>query len=191
MTTERSPRALDELVWVFGYGSLMWRPGFVPDAFEPARLDGFRRSLCIQSHHYRGTPDRPGVVLGLVESEGAACVGRAIGFDPTRATEIMRYLDERELVTNVYERREVPLYLIDARTVVQSWAYIARPDHEQFLGSLAEDELVELVCQGTGSAGTCQDYVVNTLRHLNDIGIEEPWLEHLSGRIAIRKQGAE
>ena len=84
------------LVWYFGYGSLMWNPGFVHEAFEPAALEGWSRALCIYSTHYRGTPARPGVVLGL--RPGGRCVGRAIGVAAEREAEVTAYLDARELL---------------------------------------------------------------------------------------------
>jgi glutathione-specific gamma-glutamylcyclotransferase len=99
-----------ELVWYFGYGSLMWNPGFAHDAFEPAVLEGWSRGLCVYSTHYRGTAARPGLVLGL--RPGGRCVGRAIGVAPDREAEVTAYLDARELLdTYVYERVRLPLLL--------------------------------------------------------------------------------
>lgn len=170
-----------DLVWTFGYGSLMWRPGFEPDAFEPARLMGFQRRLCIRSELYRGTCDQPGVVMGL--TEGGSCVGRAIGFKAERAEEIMGYLDARELVTNVYDRRLVPLELLSSGTVVDAWAYVARPDHDQYLGAADEEVILAMVRQGCGSSGTCQEYLVNTLDHLDEMGIDEPDLRSLARQL--------
>jgi cation transport protein ChaC len=170
-----------DLVWTFGYGSLMWRPGFEPDAFERARLVGFQRRMCIRSEHYRGTHEQPGVVMGL--TEGGCCIGRAIGFKAERAGEIMAYLDARELVTNVYERRLVKLELLDSGRTVDAWAYIARLDHEQYVGKADEAAILEMVRTGCGSSGTCQEYLVNTLDHLEEMGIEEPDLRALARRL--------
>jgi cation transport protein ChaC len=170
-----------DLVWTFGYGSLMWRPGFEPDAFETARLAGFQRRLCIRSEHYRGTAEQPGVVMGL--TEGGCCIGRAIGFRRERAEEIMAYLDARELVTNVYERRLVPLELLESRRIVQAWAYVARLDHDQYCGGADEAAILEMVRNGCGSSGTCEEYLVNTLDHLDAMGIEEPHLRAVVTRL--------
>ncbi|WP_027133700.1 gamma-glutamylcyclotransferase [Geminicoccus roseus] len=170
-----------DLVWTFGYGSLMWRPGFEPDAFETAKLTGFQRRLCIRSEHYRGTAEQPGVVMGL--TEGGVCIGRAIGFRAERAPEIMEYLDARELLTNVYERRLVPLELLESQITVQAWAYVARPDHEQYCGSADEAMILEMVRHGCGSSGTCREYLVNTLDHLVEMGIDEPHLRALASRL--------
>ena len=166
------------LVWTFGYGSLMWRPGFVPDGFERARLMGYERRLCIRSEHYRGTAEQPGVVMGL--TEGSFCDGRAIGFRPERAHEIMAYLDERELITHVYERRRLPVQLLESERTVEAWVYVARIDHEQYVGGAPETAIVQMVRHGCGSSGTCREYVLNTLDHLAEMGIDEPQLRVLA-----------
>ena len=178
-----SPPDPARLVWVFGYGSLMWNPGFAPERFEPARLDGWHRRLCILSQRYRGTPERPGLVLGL--AQGGACVGRAIGVSPAREAEVLAQLDERELITHVYERRRVPLRLLACGSVVEAWAYVARPEHPQFR-DLDEAQTLALVRQGVGRAGACRDYVLNTLDHLVEMGIDEPMLRRLG--VALRSE---
>lgn len=172
-----------DLVWTFGYASLMWRPGFQVDAFEAARLSGFQRRLCIRSEIYRGTLEQPGVVMGL--TEGGSCIGRAIGFKTERAPEIMAYLDARELVTNVYERRLVSLDLLESGKTVDAWAYVARLDHEQYLGDAPEADILEMVRKGCGDSGTCQDYLVNTLNHLEEMGIEEPHLRAMALQLLV------
>ncbi|HEX2528467.1 MAG TPA: gamma-glutamylcyclotransferase [Geminicoccus sp.] len=170
-----------DLVWTFGYGSLMWRPGFEPDAFETARLVGFQRRLCIRSEHYRGTCEQPGVVMGL--TEGGSCIGRAIGFRAERADEIMAYLDARELVTNVYDRRLVPVELLDSGRIVDAWAYVARPDHDQYIGNADDEVILAMIRQGCGTSGTCQEYLENTLDHLDEMGIDEPSLRSLAQQL--------
>ena len=167
-----------ELVWVFGYASLMWRPGFAPDGFERARLMGFERRLCIRSEHYRGTLERPGVVMGL--TDGSFCVGRAIGFKPERTDEIMAYLDARELITHVYERRLLPLQLLESERTVDAWAYIARVDHDQYVGGADEATILTMIRTGCGSSGSCREYLANTLDHLEEMGIDEPHLRTLA-----------
>ncbi len=170
------------LAWFFGYGSLMWRPGFLHEACEVARLDGWHRALCIYSHHYRGTATRPGLVLGL--APGEHCVGRAFGVDPVREPEIVSYLDDRELMnTYVYERVRLPLRLLPSGETVEAWCYVAKPEHEQFAGDLDEAAVLTHVRQGQGSAGTCADYVRNTVAHLREMGIKEPALEALVERL--------
>jgi cation transport protein ChaC len=176
------------LAWFFGYGSLMWRPGFAHDAFEPARLDGWHRALCVYSHHYRGTTARPGLVLGL--APGGSCVGRAFGVAAARETEVVTYLDGRELMnTYVYHRRRLPLTLPRTGRAVEAWCYVADPGHEQFAGGLDEAAVLACVRQGQGSAGTCAEYVRNTVEHLREMGIGEPGLEGLLERLEAERAG--
>ncbi len=169
----------DGLVWFFGYGSLMWNPGFAHEAFVPAELSGFHRGLCITSRHYRGTPERPGLVLGL--APGGRCVGRAIGVAKARAPEVLAYLDARENVSGiyVYDRRSLPLRLLGEGRTVEGWCYLACPDHPDYAGNLDEAAILERVRHGVGIAGTNADYVSSTVAHLRDMGIVEPTLEAL------------
>jgi cation transport protein ChaC len=170
------------LAWFFGYGSLMWRPGFLHEACEVARLDGWHRALCIYSHHYRGTATRPGLVLGL--APGGHCVGLAFGIERVREADVISYLDDRELMnTYVYERVLLPLRLLSTGETVDAWCYVAIPGHEQFAGDLDREAVLTHVRQGQGAAGTCADYVRNTVAHLQEIGIAEPGLEVLVERL--------
>jgi cation transport protein ChaC len=174
---EPGPVAPD-LVWFFGYGSLMWNPGFAHEAFEPALLKGWSRGLCILSHHYRGTPARPGLVLGL--RPGGRCIGRAIGVAPEREPEVVAYLDARELIgAYVYDRIRLPLTLLERRTQVEAGCYVAKPDHEHYAGNLDQAEVLRHVRHGHGLAGACADYVRNTTAHLREMRILEPDLEAL------------
>ena len=95
--------------WVFGYGSLMWRPGFAHTETRRARLHGFHRSLCVWSHIYRGTRERQGLVLGL--DRGGSCVGLAFRVPSELREEVLAYLRDRELVTSVYLERMLPIRL--------------------------------------------------------------------------------
>jgi glutathione-specific gamma-glutamylcyclotransferase len=167
-----------DLVWFFGYGSLMWNPGFAYEAFEPAALEGWSRALCVYSTHYRGTPARPGLVLGL--RPGGRCVGRAIGVSAEREAEVTAYLDARELLdVYVYERVRLPLNLLGRGVVAEGWCYVARPEHEQFAGGLDHAGVLRCVREGHGLAGACADYVRNTVAHLREMRISEPELERL------------
>lgn len=169
-----------DLAWFFGYGSLMWRPGFRCDAFEPARLAGWRRRLCIWSHHWRGTPAQPGLVLGL--DRGGECWGRALAVAAPREAEVLAYLDGRELVTNVYRRVRLPVTLAGGK-VVEAWTYVACPDHPQYAGALDEETVFAAVRTACGDGGSCRDYVIGTVLHLREMGIVEPELERLAARL--------
>jgi cation transport protein ChaC len=171
------------LAWFFGYGSLMWNPGFAHDAFVPAALSGFHRSLCITSRHYRGTPERPGLVLGL--APGGRSVGRAIGVARAREPEVLAYLDARENVGGifVYDRRRLPLHRLADGETIEGWCYLACPDHPDYTGDLTTDDLLERVRHSAGLGGTNADYVRSTVAHLRAIGIAEPTLEALVERL--------
>ena len=162
-------------IWVFGYGSLMWRPGFPFREMRPALLRGYHRALCVYSHVYRGTPDRPGLVLGL--DRGGSCRGYAFRVAATDAAAVLAYLDERELPTDVYQRRRLPVWL--PRRRILCWTYVVRRCHAQYAGGLPMERLVELVLQGKGRAGTALDYLENTVRHLDELGLAEGRLHAL------------
>lgn len=164
-----------ELAWYFGYGSLMWNPGIAHEAFEPALLDGWSRALCVLSTHYRGTAARPGLVLGL--RRGGSCIGRAIGVAPEREAEVTAYLDAREMLdVYVYERLRLPLRLLGGGSQVEAWCYVARPEHEHYAGMLDAAAVLDRVRHGHGLAGSCSDYVRNTVAHLHEMRIDEPEL---------------
>jgi len=174
--TPDRPAGAGDLAWFFGYGSLMWNPGFAHDAFEPALLKGWSRGLCIYSHHYRGTAARPGLVLGL--RPGGRCSGRAFGVAASREPEVLAYLDARELLgAEVYTRVKLPVLLLGCRSSIDAWCYVARPECEQYAGDLDRAAVVRHVRQGHGLAGACTDYVRNTVGHLRGMGIAEPELE--------------
>ena len=140
----------DKLHWVFGYGSLIWRPGFTFVESRRARMHGAHRSLCIYSHHYRGTPELPGLVFGL--ARGGSCGGMAFAVEGASWPETLQYLRERELVTSVYREAVRPVVLDDGRQVA-AVAYLVDEAHEQYAGRLSLDEQVRLVRRGVGASG--------------------------------------
>ena len=165
--------------WVFGYGSLMWRPGFAHTETCRARLHGFRRSLCVWSHIYRGTRERQGLVLGL--DRGGSCVGLAFRVPFELRDEVLAYLRDRELVTNVYLERMLPVRLEGGENVV-AVTYIVDRTHEQYAGSLDEAHAAGIVSGAVGQAGPNEEYVLNTIAHLKALGIRDHWLEEV-GRL--------
>jgi cation transport protein ChaC len=165
-----------EDLWVFGYGSLIWRPGFAFVERIGARLHGYHRALCIYSHVHRGTPDLPGLVLGL--DRGGICRGVAFRVAAELAAETIDYLRAREQATAVYLERRLGLTLDDGRRL-QAVTYIADRGHPQYAGRLPEEEVLALVRQGKGVSGENPDYVRRTHEHLHEMGIHDPLLAHL------------
>ena len=165
--------------WVFGYGSLMWRPGFAHIETRRARLHGFHRSLCVWSHIYRGTRARQGLVLGL--DRGGSCVGLAFRVPSELREEVLAYLRDRELVTSVYLERMLPIRLEDGENAV-AVAYVVDRGHEQYAGALEEAGAARIVSGAVGQAGPNEDYVLNTIEHLKALGIRDHWLEEV-GRL--------
>jgi cation transport protein ChaC len=168
--------------WVFGYGSLMWRPGFAHVETCRARLFGYRRSLCVESFIYRGTRERPGLVLGL--DRGGSCVGLAFRVPGELAGEVLTYLRERELVTSVYLERLLPVRL-SGRGIVPAVSYIVDRQHEQYAGALDAAHAARIVSGAVGQAGPNEEYVLNTLEHLRALGIRDHWLEEVAARLKL------
>ncbi len=169
--------------WVFGYGSLMWRPGFEYLERRRARLTGYHRSLCIHSWRHRGTRERPGLVLGL--DRGGACVGVAFRVAMVHQGAVMAYLRERELVNGVYIERPSKVVLSDGHTTA-AISYVADRAHEQYAGRLAVDEAIDRVCGAVGGAGPNEDYVLNTVAHLHELDIRDTWMEAVADGIRAR-----
>jgi glutathione-specific gamma-glutamylcyclotransferase len=171
-----------EDLWVFGYGSLIWRPGFAFEERQIASVRGYHRALCVYSHVHRGTPDKPGLVLGL--DDGGCCKGVAFRVHTTKADSVIAYLREREQVTLVYREITVEAQLDDGR-FVSALCYAVDQTHDQYAGRLAREELERLVVQGRGLSGANPEYVCNTQQHLRDLGIHDETLEWLSQRLAL------
>ena len=165
--------------WVFGYGSLMWRPGFEFVSAQPAKIFGFSRSLCVHSYHYRGSEKNPGLVMGL--KSGGSCHGIAFEVAEENWPETLQYLRDREQVTMVYREIAVVLHFVDQRPSTSALTYAVDIAHDQYAGDLKADEIFDLIRHGEGVSGTCMDYVRNTLAHLRTHNIHDCKLE-LIGR---------
>ncbi|MFQ5985216.1 MAG: gamma-glutamylcyclotransferase [Alphaproteobacteria bacterium] len=165
-------------IWIFAYGSLMWRPGFAYVEAAPALLRGYHRAFCVYSWRYRGTPERPGLVLGL--DRGGSCRGRAFRVARERAEDVLAYLEKRELSNRIYHRRLLSISLPNGRA--KAYAHVARRDHRQYAGKLSLDRAAELVADGVGAMGPAYEYLENTVAHLDALGIHEPRLHDLLTR---------
>lgn len=168
--------------WVFGYGSLMWRPGFDFVERRPALLIGAHRALCVLSHVHRGTPQLPGLVLGL--DLGGQCRGVAFRVAPAAWAETLAYLRAREQATRAYREvmRRVRL-LGAAERDVRALTYVADRSHPQYAGAMTPDHQLELVRQGYGQSGANRDYVLATVRELEALGLRDPVLHWLAERL--------
>src|SRR6266700_654635 len=152
-------------LWVFGYGSLMWRPGFSFVEQVPARLIGEHRALCVYSFVHRGTPEKPGLVLGL--DRGGACRGIAFRVGEKNRTATIAYLRAREQVTSVYREVTRSLWLEnDPRQRVSALAYVVDRGHVQYAGRLSLAEQLRHVLQGHGRSGNNRDYVLSTVKSI-------------------------
>ncbi|MDO5613449.1 MAG: gamma-glutamylcyclotransferase [Paracoccus sp. (in: a-proteobacteria)] len=173
---------MHRISWVFGYGSLMWDPGFDPTETVRARLEGYARSFCLRSIEHRGTPDRPGLVLGLDADMSAHCTGLALRIPEGGHDDIIAALRARELVTQAYAEALVPLALEDGRQV-QALAYVMRRDHWQYAGGLAAPEQARIIALAHGRRGPNADYLFNTARHLAQIGLADENMDALSDAV--------
>ncbi len=162
-------------LWVFAYGSLMWNPGFEFAESAPATLYGYHRALCIYSRIYRGTAERPGLVLGL--DRGGACRGLAYRVPAASAAAVFDYLERRERSRGEYVPRHCPVRLKDRR--VSALCYIANRDHYDYTRALGLAEMAPLIRHGTGRSGRNVDYLVNTLAHLEALGVRDSRLAKL------------
>jgi len=170
-------------LWVFGYGSLMWRPGFDYCEAVPARLNGLHRSLCVYSFVHRGTPERPGLVLGL--DRGGSCRGMAFRVAPERRDETLDYLRAREQVTMVYAETTRRVHLEDGSDrSVAATTFIVDRSHQQYAGVLPREEVLRIVREGRGQSGPNDEYVLNTAQHLDELSIHDSLLHWLAARFA-------
>jgi cation transport protein ChaC len=165
--------------WVFGYGSLMWRPGFDYVAQVPARIVGAHRALCVYSWVHRGTRERPGLVLGL--DRGGSCRGIAYRVAERNRRSVIDYLREREQVTSVYVEAWRDIRLEGEESFRQrALTFIVDRTHEQYAGKLSHAVLLSLVRDGVGRSGVNADYVTATAAHIRELGFRDPVLERLA-----------
>ena len=178
--SESEPSTTD--LWVFGYGSLMWRPGFDFIEQVPARLIGEHRALCVYSFDHRGTPEKPGLVLGL--DRGGACRGIAFRVRGELRQDTIDYLRGREQTTHVYREVMRSVWLDnEARGRVSALAYVVDRGHVQYAGRLTLAEQLHYVRQGHGRSGDNRDYVLSTVKSIEAQGFRDPQLHQLAAML--------
>jgi glutathione-specific gamma-glutamylcyclotransferase len=160
-------------LWVFGYGSLMWAPGFAFRERSRGLLHGYHRALCILSTRHRGTHRRPGLVVGLCR--GGSCWGIAFRVPAAQVPAALRHLWNREMPRRVYQSKLLAVRVSRGRRV-RALAFVADPAHPQFVRELDLASRAQLVAQGVGQRGACTEYVRATLRHMRSLGVADPHL---------------
>ncbi|MBZ0128218.1 MAG: gamma-glutamylcyclotransferase [Rhodobacteraceae bacterium] len=168
--------------WVFGYGSLVWNPGFEHLERRIARLEGFHRSFCMRSIHHRGTVADPGLVLALDPVAGAFCDGVAFRVGADRADATLEYLRERELISSAYVEA-TPRIALKGGPEVTALAYVIDTAHVQYCGGLPVEEQARIIARAVGGRGPNAEYLYNTAAHLRELGIEDSDLNWLERRV--------
>ena len=169
--------------WLFGYGSLMWRPGFDFAERSAATLHGRRRAFCIYSVHHRGTYERPGLVLGL--APGGAVRGAAYRIDEAAWPEVYAYLLEREQPTETYVEAARHVRLADGRRV-EAVVFLSDVAHPQWAGALSLERQAELIAGAVGLSGPNEDYLRDLVAHLRHEGVQDRAMERLLAMVEAR-----
>jgi cation transport protein ChaC len=162
-------------IWIFAYGSLMWDPGFEAAETRPAQLHGYHRAFCVTSMEYRGTPERPGLVLGLVR--GGSCRGVAYRVAKALRREVVVYLRQREIPEGIYRWRRVPVATPGGR--IYAYSFAVDPGHELYTGRLPFDEVARRIVDSEGARGPNRAYLANTVRHLDELGLVDTTIHAL------------
>lgn len=168
---------MQETLWVFGYGSLIWNPGFPVAERVVARARGWHRSFCMRSIHHRGTPEKMGLVLALDRAE-TFCDGVAFRVTPGAEAETLATLRERELISSAYLEEWLPVQTADGRDLT-ALTYVIDPDHDQYCGGLALQEQATIIATAVGGRGPNRDYLYATATHLAELGIADADLDRL------------
>lgn len=169
-------------MWVFGYGSLLWNPGFPVARSTRATLKDYARSFCMSSIHHRGTEEKPGLVLALDEQQGAHCKGLALAVEAGHEDRTLDELRERELISSAYVERMLDVHL-EGGEVVNAVTYVIDPHHVQYCGGMPLVDQANIIAHAIGGRGPNTEYLYNTAEHLAEIGLRDPDLEWLAQRV--------
>lgn len=181
-TKDTLPRPL----WVFGYASLLWNPGFPVAEEKHGVLKGFHRSFCMSSIHHRGSVEDPGLVLALDAQDGASCEGVLLRVPEDGFDEIVTTLRERELISSAYVEHLLPVQLADGSEIT-ALAYVIDPGHEQYVAHLTLEEQAQIITNAIGGRGPNCDYLWNTVTKLQELEVADPELEWLANRVYALK----
>ncbi len=171
------------MTWVFGFGSLMWDAGFPFEERRGATLRGYQRVFCMESVRNRGTPENPGMMLGLIP--GGECTGIAYRLAPEGREAALAYLDEREGDGKANRRVMLPVRLAGeaGRALHNAWSYLPVVSSKNWVGKLPLAEMLPRFCAGPGRKGTCYEYLERLLGELAALGAREPGLEALKAAV--------
>jgi glutathione-specific gamma-glutamylcyclotransferase len=177
-------RAVKDGVWVFGYGSLIWNPLINYQERRIAKIHGYHRRFCLWTKLGRGSPECPGLLLGL--DRGGACRGVAYRIAEGEMANELEMLWRREMVTNAYDPRWVKA--VTREGPVKAIAFLVNRNYPRYAGAVPEDEMARAIATAAGTVGDCASYLFNTVTHLEQLGIRDPRLERLRDRVvAIRR----
>lgn len=174
-----TPSLPDGDLWVFGYGSLMWRPGFDYLERHSCQLHGYHRALCVWSHVHRGTEQQPGLVLGL--ARGGSCHGLAFRIGEANKQAVADYLFAREMPTAVYLAKFFNIRIAGKMRKVLS--FIADTGHPQYVGQCSDEKLLAALRSAQGISGTSRDYLASSVEHLQAQGLRDKHLESLLAQL--------
>lgn len=166
LLAERKP---GEGVWIFGYGSLIWNPAFHFVEQRMVRVHGYHRAYCLWTPLGRGTPDCPGLMLGL--EKGGSVSGVAFRIDEALAREEMMIVFKRELISGAYRARWVNAYTDDGP--VRTIAFVINHDHPRYAGKLDDELIARTIAVACGKIGSCREYLENTVAKLDELGIPD------------------
>lgn len=182
--------SVSDHAWIFGYGSLIWRPGFPHLHACVAAIDHRVRRFWQGSTDHRGLPGAPGRVVTLVDEPGARCWGRAFELSPDQRRDVLAALDHRE--KGGYQRLSLPLHLADGREV-RGLTWIATADNPNFLGPADDEAIARQVLAAAGPSGPNRDYVLRLDEALREDGHPDPHVGRIADlvRLLIEKEAAQ
>lgn len=173
---------MQDALWVFGYGSLIWDPAFEAAERQLARLAGWQRSFCMHSVHYRGTASAPGLVLALDRAADGVCHGVAFRAAPGAEADALTALRTRELISDAYLEERVDVALADGRQV-NAVTYVINRGHAQYCTNTDPAGQAQVIATAAGVRGPNRDYLFSTAAHLEALGIGDPALAALVARV--------
>ncbi len=176
-------RPAGEDIWLFGYGSLIWNPTIAFVEKRSGTIYGYHRRFCLRTRLGRGTPERPGVVLGL--DRGGCCRGVAFRIKRSDAEKELELVWRREMLSNAYVPRWLSMQTEEGP--VTAVGFVMNRDHDRYCGALEEDELAGIIDEATGFLGPCSDYLFNTVDHLKELGIPDSGLQRLKDKVLARR----